>query len=139
MSAKEDAKRLLEPGSTVFLVTIGEDGQPDARTMSTTRCDGLKTVWLLTGKGSDKYRELSRNPRCMLYATDPDDTEDYLELRLWGGMELLDDAESRAQTWRDDYQSYFPDGKDDPNLGVLKFTAVSGALQTQAKKEKFTL
>lgn len=138
MNTKEDAKRLLEPGSTVFLVTDG-DGQPDARAMATTKCEGLETVWMLTGKCSDKYRELSRNPRCLLYATDFDDTEKYMELRLWGGMELLDDAASRAHAWRDDYLSYFPGGKDDPNLCVLKFTAVSGTLQTRSKKEKFAL
>ena len=139
MSAKEDAKRLLEPGSTVFLVTVGDDGQPDARAMSTAKCESLNTVWMLTGKCSDKFRELSRNPRCLLYATDLDDTKSYLELRMWGEMELLDDDASRAQTWVEDYRCYFPGGKDDPNLCVLKFTATSGTLQTISSKEKFTL
>lgn len=139
MGVKEDAKRLVEAGSVVFLVTIGDDGQPDARAMATTGCEGIKTVWLLTGKCSAKYRELSRNPRCLLYATDPDDTETYLELRLWGDMELLDDPASRALAWREEYLCYFPGGKDDPNLCVLKFTATSGTLQTRESKEDFSL
>lgn len=139
MSTKEDAKRLLQPGSTVFLVTIGDDGQPDVRAMMPVKCEGIKTVWMLTGKCSDKYRELTRNPQCLVYATDLEDTESYMELRLGGSMELLDDAASRAEAWRDDYQCYFPGGKDDPNLCVLKFTAVSGVLQTRSAKDKFTL
>lgn len=139
MSAKEDAKRLLKSGSTVFLVTVGEDGQPDARAMATVQNEGLKTIWMLTGKSSDKHRELSRNPRCLIYATDLEDTQSYLELRLWGEMELLDDAASRAQAWREDYLHYFPGGKDDPELCVLKFTAASGSLQTMTGKEKLTL
>lgn len=139
MSAKDNAKRLLEAGSTVFLVTAGDDGQPDVRAMATVANEGIMTVWMLTGKCSDKYRELSRNSQCLLYATDLEDTESYMELRLWGEMEVLDDAASRARFWRDDYQCYFPAGKDDPNLCVMKFTAASGVLQTSTGKEKFTL
>ncbi len=136
MHKQEEAKRLLEPGQTVFLVTVDEDGRPDARAMAPVLADGLTTVWMLTGKGSDKFKELSRNSECLLYATDLEDTENYLELRLWGRMELLDDAESRALTWRNDYLGYFPGGQDDPSLCVLKFTATSGTLQTRAGKEK---
>ncbi len=134
----EGSKRLLEPGKPVFLVTIGEDGQPNVRAMATVNVEGL-CIWMLTGKSSDKYRELLRRPESMLYATDLEDGAGYLELRLWGRMELLDDAASRAQAWRDEYRCYFPGGQDDPNLGVLKFTADSGVLQTQAGKEKLTL
>ncbi len=74
----------------------------------------------------------------MIYATAMEDDQDYLELRLWGRMELLDDAESRNLAWRDEYSAYFPQGKDDLDLCVLKFTADSGTLQTLAGKEKLT-
>ena len=139
MSKIEDATRLLAPGGTTFLVTNGDDARPDVRAMSPVKCDGLKTIWMLTGKCSAKYRELSRDPRCLLYATDFQDTEEYLEIRLWGTVELLDDAASRAAAWQDEYACYFPGGKDDPNLCVLKFVADSGELQTRKSKEKFTL
>ncbi len=135
----EQAMRLLEPGKPVFLVTAGEDGRPDARAMSAVKAESIKTIWMLTGKSSDKYRELARRPECMLYATDLEDGEGYLELRLWGRMELVDDEASRALAWRDEYLGYFPGGKDDPDLGVLKFMADSGVLQTQTGKEKLTL
>lgn len=139
MSTREDAKRLLQPRSTVFLVTAGDDGQSNVRAMMTVKCEGIKTIWMLTFKCSDKYRELSRNPQCLVYATDLDGTENYMEIRLWGAMELLDDAASRAETWRDDFLCYFPGGKDDPNLCVMKFTAASGILQTRSARDKFTL
>lgn len=139
MGTKENAGRLIAPGKTVLLVTANGAGQPNARAMMPVGSEGLKTVWMITGKSSDKYRELTRNAQCLIYATDPDDAENYLELRLWGRMELLDDAESRAKTWRDEYLQYFPAGKDDPDLCVLKFTATSGELQTVSGKEKFAL
>jgi general stress protein 26 len=135
----EKAKRLLGQGKPVFLITAGEDGRPDARAMSAVQVKSLTRIWMLTGKSSDKYRELVKRPECMLYATELEHGPDYLELRLWGRMELLDDAASRALAWRDEYLDYFPGGKDDPNVCVLKFTADSGMLQSLAGKEKLTL
>ncbi len=139
MDENEAAERLFKPGCTVFLVTSREDGLPDARAMAMVGRDGLNTIWMLTGKCSDKYRELCREPRCLLYATAMEDGADYLEVRLWGSMELLDDAEARALAWRDDYLCYFPGGKDDPNLCVLKFSATSGTVQTPAGKRELAL
>lgn len=139
MSKQKEAERLLESGKAIFLVTTGEDGRPDARAMAPVEAEGLKTIWMMTGKCSDKFRQLSKQADCMIYATDPDDTQNYLELRLWGRMELLDDQASRARAWRDEYTCYFQEGKDDPNLCVLKFTADSGTLQSQSGKEKLAL
>ena len=135
MSAKERAKELLAPMGTVFLATNGDDGRPNVRAMSVTKCDGLKTVWMISGISSGKSKELLKDPNCTLYATKMDDTADYLELRLRGSIELLDDAESRAAVWHDAYNAYFPGGKSDPELRVLKFTADSGTLQTLSETE----
>ena len=139
MNRQDEAKKLLGPDKAAFLITTAEDGRPDARAMAVAKSDGLKTAWMMTCKLSDKCRQLSKIPGCMLYATDLEDTQSYMELRLWGKIEILDDAESKALIWRDDYTCYFPGGQDDPNLCVLKFTADSGTLQTRAGKEKLSL
>ena len=137
--ALKQAERLLGPGSTIFLAVNGDGGFPDVRAMAPTRFEGVGTLWMLTGVDSDKCAELSKDPRCMIYATDLEDTEVYLELRLRGTVEILEDAESRAAAWQDDYLCYFPGGKDDLNLRVLKFTAKSGSVQTAEGKEHFEL
>jgi len=139
MSEQNEAVRLLDPEKVTYLVTTGEDGRPDVRAMAIIEAEGLKTIWMITGKCSDKYRQLSKNPDCLIYSTELEDTASYQELRLWGRMELLDDAESINRVWRDDYAAYFPEGKNDPNLCVLKFTANCGVLQTPAGKSKLTL
>ena len=139
MNKQEEAQKLLGPEKAIFLITIGEDGRQDARAMAAVKAEGLKTIWMMTCKLSEKYRQLSKNPDCLIYATALEDNQDYLELRLWGRVELFDDAETKARTWHDEYTVYFPGGKDDPNLGVLKFTATSGTLQTQEGKQKLSL
>lgn len=130
MDKMKEAQELLQSMKPIVLATTGEGGRPDARMITAVRSEGLKTVWMLTGKCCEKHRELSENPNCMIYAANQGDTEDYLEIRLWGGVEILDDPASRALTWRDEYAFFFPEGRDDPNLAVLKFTAASGILQT---------
>ncbi|UQZ90404.1 hypothetical protein C4J81_14790 [Deltaproteobacteria bacterium Smac51] len=138
MSKLKEVERLLGPDKPTFLITTGEDGRPDARAMAVIETEGLKTLWMMTGKQCDKFKQLSREPKCLIYATDFEDDQEYQELRLWGRMELLDDAASKERVWRDYYKCYFPGGKDDPNLCVLKFTADSGMLQTKAGKEKLS-
>ncbi len=133
------AERLVAPMGTVFLATNGDGGFPDVRAVSPTRSEGIETIWMLTASCSDKYKELEKDPRCTIYATDLEDTDTYLELRLRGTIELPEDAESRASAWKDEYLCYFPGGKDDPNLRVLKFTTKSGSVQTAEGKEHFEL
>ena len=139
MSENNNVERLLAPERAVFLATSDEKGRPNVRAMAVVTHEGLKTLWMMTGKACDKSRELAKNPHCHIYATDLEDMENYLELRLWGTMEMLDDPDSRAFAWRDDYLRYFPGGKDDPGLVVLKFTADSGMVQTQAGKKEIAL
>ena len=138
MSNVQEAKRLLTQDKAIFLVTVGEDGRPDTRAMAAVEAEEIKTIWMMTGKCSGKYQQLLKNQNCMIYATDLEDGQNYLELRLWGKIEILDDPESRARAWRDDYTVYFSEGQSDPNLCVLKFTADSGTIQTQTGKEKLT-
>lgn len=139
MNKPAEAQRLLARDKAIFLVTVGEDGRPEARAMAAALNQGLKTIWMMTGKCSHKYQQLLKNQECMIYATDMDDTEGYQELRLWGRIELLDDPETRARVWHDDYAAYFAAGQNDPNLVVLKFTATDGWLQTLEGKEKLSL
>lgn len=138
MTHQDEALRLLKPEKAVFLITVEDDGRPDARAMAVVKTEGLKTIWMITGKQSDKYRQLSRNSGCMLYATDMEDDQNYLELRMWGKIELLDDPESRQKAWLDAYLHYFPGGQNDPDMIVLRFTADSGRLQTQTGRETLT-
>lgn len=135
MEKEKAAERLFEGGKPAFLVTTGENGCPDARMISVVRHEGISTFWMLTGKCSDKFAQLSKDPRCMLYTTDQELNEGYMELRLRGSAELLDDPASIEFAWQEDYLMFFPGGKSDPNLVVVKFTADSGVLQTVSGKE----
>lgn len=52
-------------------------------------------------------------------------------------MEVLQDFESRNMIWRDGDERYYPQGVDDPDYSVLKFTAQSGRYYANFKSENF--
>lgn len=141
MRMEEKAMSLIEESKTVFLVTAGEGGRPDARAMASIGSEGLKVVWMATCKLSDKCSQLAKNPASMIFcASDAEDMANYLELRLWGNTEILDDPATRERMWREQYSMYFPGGKDDPDYCVLKFTAASGVLiASDGEKKKLAL
>ena len=126
----ENAKKLLEKMGNIFLITFKEDGMPDARAVSAVKADGFKTIRMLSHASAVKTKEIERDPRCMIYATAMDDDADYAELRLWGRTEILSGREEIDAVWNDAYAAYFPRGKDDPEVRVLKFTTESGQLGT---------
>lgn len=128
MNAQENAKKLLDAMGTVFLVTMRDDGTPDARAMSAVHVEGFKTIYMITGAQATKTEELQKKPACMIYATALQDDAEYAELRLWGRVDVLSDRALLDEVWQDCYVDYFPKGKDDPNVRVLKFTTEQGLL-----------
>jgi len=138
LGAKEKAERLLRPMETIYLATLTADGLPDVRAISAVKSEGLGTIWMVSGADAPKTKELERNPACMIYATEMEDDQDYVELRLWGTVAVLSDAASRDEAWNDVYREYFPGGKDDENMRALKFTASRGWVTTLEGREEMT-
>lgn len=118
------------------MATYGENNYPNIRAMEATQSEGLRVLWFITGANADKTKELQKNPKCTVYSTTMEDNQNYVEIRLYGSVEILNDSASRAANWKEGYKAYFPGGKDDPSLRVLKFTTHSGTLQTAEGIEK---
>ena len=128
MKTYKGGLKLFQEMSNIFLATLREDGTPDVRAISVVKSDGYRTIWMISGAHEKKARELTRDPRSMVYATTMDDDEAYAEARLWGTTELLSDRETIDAVWNDIYLRYFPGGKDDPGLRIYKFSATSGTV-----------
>lgn len=130
MQAQEKAQKLLTQMSTIFLVTLKDDGFPNARAISATKAQDIKTIYMISGLSNPKSTELKKNPHCMIYTTTLDDNCDYVELRLWGKAELLTDMPSREYAWNNAYNEYFKQGINDPELCVIKFTTDHAQITT---------
>ncbi|MDR1514324.1 MAG: pyridoxamine 5'-phosphate oxidase family protein [Synergistaceae bacterium] len=121
--ASAKALKLLSAAKTVFLATNGGHGHPNLRAMAPITFDGVQTIWFSTSSQSSKIIELAKDDKAVVYGYSP---RSMSEFRLWGSVEILDDQESREHIWRDFLRDHFPDGAGDPNLRVLRFSAISG-------------
>lgn len=84
--------------------------------------------WVATGRHTLKAKHIARNPWVSLCYWDPDHNQAYVDCKA----EWADDAETRERVWHlynetpppmgYDLSTFWPDGPDHENFGVLKLT-----------------
>ncbi|CCH53980.1 pyridoxamine 5'-phosphate oxidase-related FMN-binding protein [Fibrisoma limi BUZ 3] len=108
---------------TAMLTTQREDGEFHSRPMATHDVDDDGSMWFFTYKNSNKVREIQQNDRVSLGFVD---TGDETYVAISGNAEVVDDRQKIEELWNDVLKTWFPDGKDDPNITLLKVTTHSG-------------
>jgi general stress protein 26 len=126
--ARAKAEKLMGGTKTIFLATNGSHGHPDVRAMSPVLTEGVKEMYFVTALFSNKLKELQNDDKAVVYAYSP---RSGTELRLWGTMEIRDDAASKKRVWNDDLKEHFELGVNDPSLVVLQFSAISGSFTSK--------
>jgi general stress protein 26 len=118
-AAKGDKLRKLMKGIDIAMfTTVGEDGFPVSRPLSTQDAgfDG-KAVWFFVRRDSAKVREIERQPRVnVAYASQ--DRNVYLSVA--GIASTTDDPALIERFWSDAYKAFFPGGRDDPQLVLIR-------------------
>ncbi len=114
---------LVNRSEIAMLGTIDDNGYPNIRAMIKMENEGLKKIWFSTNTSSEKIPQLKANPKACVYFIDLDK---WMGLMLIGTMEILQDSESRQRCWREGFEKYYPQGVDDPDYSVLRFTAQWG-------------
>ncbi len=121
--AIQTALALVNATQTAMLGTNGDDGFPNIKAMIKMENEGLKTIWFSTNTSSKRIVHLKRDPKACVYFVD---FEQWMGLMLVGEVEILQDETSRERLWRDGFERYYPQGIDDPDYSVLRFTAEWG-------------
>ena len=114
---------LADRSEICVLGTIDAEGYPNMRAMIKMENEGLKTIWFSTNTSSRKIGQLKSNPRASVYFID---FEKWMGLMLVGTVEILQDPQSRKRLWREGYERYYPQGVEDPDYTVLRFTTLWG-------------
>jgi general stress protein 26 len=103
-----------------MLVTYTADAI-HARPMAIARIDDGIGVYLVTDINSLKIDEISVNPHAVLT---------FQSARKFasvsGELTVLGDRQLIEKMWKEAWKVWFPDGKSDPNIALLKFTAHEG-------------
>jgi general stress protein 26 len=117
--ALQEGSALVARSTIAMLGTNGDGGHPNIRAMIKVENEALKTIWFSTNTSSRKMAQIERDARACVYFVD---FEKWMGLMLVGTVEILQDAESRHRLWQKGWERYYPQGVDDPDYSVLRFS-----------------
>lgn len=111
-------RKLVKDIDFAMLTTVDTDGTLHSRPMSTNgdvEFDG--DLWFFTYHHSHKVEEITRNPQVNVSFAKPDD-QAYVSIT--GRAQLVRDQAMIDRLWKPSLKAWFPNGKDDPNIALLK-------------------
>jgi general stress protein 26 len=106
----------------LFCTSIKTDDGSTARPMSTQDVDDDGNLWFFSDKNSDKNKEIEKDSRVQLFYSDPGKSS-YLVVN--GEAEIIIDSEKVEELWSPLVKAWFKEGKDDPNISIVKVSSKS--------------
>ena len=106
-----------------MMTTLEGDGDLHTRPMATHEMDADGTMWFFTYDDSNKIEEIGGNNNIALGYADPG-SESYVSVQ--GRAEIVKDRAKIEQLWDDFLKTWFPGGKDDPRICLVKVTPHGG-------------
>lgn len=123
MTTSPDTKlrELLEEFGVAMLVTRTADGSLRGRPMALAEVEPGGTLWFATDRHSGKVDELARDGHVVV--TMQSRTK---FVSLSGMAAAVDDRERISRLWEAEWKVWFPGGKDDPNIVLLRVDGSAG-------------
>ena len=87
------------------------------RPMATTDVDDEGNLWFFSGKGSNKNDEVKSDDHVQLIYAKGSDSH---FLSISGRAMIIDDRQKIDELWKPIVKAWFPEGKDDPDLRLIK-------------------
>ncbi len=103
-------------GICMFTSSIGEVPL-QTRPMSTQEVDDDGNFWFFSSKESHKNSEVSDDPRVQLLYANTSQSE---FLTVYGKATILHDRKKIEEMWSPIVKAWFQEGKDDPDLTLIK-------------------
>jgi general stress protein 26 len=101
-----------------MLTTVDENGDLHSRPMSVNGdIDPDGDLWFFTSASSHKVAEISKLPKVNVCFADPDN-QHYVSIS--GKAQLVRDRNKIDELWRPEFKMWFPEGKDDPQVALLR-------------------
>lgn len=92
--------------------------------MSTQGVDDDGTIWFFSNKDSDHNKDIAEDPACQLIYSTKAGGNDYLS--IYGEAEIVFDRAKAEELWTAMVKVWFPQGVDDPNFSMIRFTPSEG-------------
>ncbi|SEI82386.1 General stress protein 26 [Dyadobacter koreensis] len=106
------------------MYTTCENGKIESRPMTTLDVDSEGNAWFFTSRQTEIGSETENGESVTLIYSHPGDNT-YLSVS--GTASIVHDEAKKEELWSPLSKAWFPEGKDDPNLVVLKVTTEEAA------------
>lgn len=110
---------LIRETKICMMTTTDSEGYLVSRPMANQSDYPDHNLWFFTDRNSGKVEELQKNPLVNLAYGAPNKNH-YVSVS--GRASLVQDKKKMEELWNPLYQAWFPKGKDDPSLALLKIT-----------------
>ena len=114
--AAKKFKKLISDINVCMFITNNPEHE-HTRPMATIEVEDEGTLWFFTDIRSIKVEEVSTVSKVHLAYAHPG-KESYVD--VWGQATVVTDKQTIVDKWSPLVKAWFPDGIDDPNLGLLK-------------------
>lgn len=115
-------RALLSDIDYALLTTRAADGTLVSRPPQLLQVDTLCTLWFFTSKTSAKVEEIRRDRRVNIAIADPAKKR---FCSISGSGEILVDEAKADELWGASQRIFYPHGRDDPSLALVRVTAES--------------
>lgn len=119
----EKVKRNIQDIRVALLTTQAPDGALRTRPMITHQLDADGTMWFFTREDSNKVAHIRQHASIALGFSDP---QSHVSVATSGEARIVKDQTRVDALWNDNLLDWFPEGKDDPNIVLLRITTVAG-------------
>lgn len=101
-----------------MMTTVDEQGNLVSRPMAALQFDEEGNVWFFTKRSSPKVDQIEHNEQRVNVAFASVSDADYVSIS--GTAKEVDDRAKIDELWNPQAKAWFPNGKDDPELTLLK-------------------
>ena len=118
---KNQADKLWDLISSIkfAMLTTEDGGQLRSRPMAASQKGFDGVLWFFTRASSHKTEEIQADQRVGVSYADPD-RQNYVSMS--GSASLVRDKAAIDEHWSEILRSWFPKGKDDPDIALLRIT-----------------
>lgn len=117
---RADFKDMVSDIHIAMLCTHGATGHIHSRPMGTTEVDENGYIWFFSEHNSEKIKDIERNPNVCVCYSDPN-ANTYV--CVMGEASVVNERQKIEEHWSPALKVWFPNGKEDPNLTLIKINA----------------
>lgn len=110
---------LIKDIKTAMFTTAEIDGTLRSRPMRTQQTTPDGTLWFFTGQESNKTHEIKHDKHVNVSYMD-DASNTYVSVS--GKAKTVKDKAKIDELWHEPLKAWFPEGKEDPNIALIKVT-----------------